>query len=462
MTKSRNVAAKSGPVLVIALTVGLGCSSDRPAAGPQPTKPEAARSANGPRQAVKVKVIRPTRQHLKRTTTPQPAHVAAYEKTEMYAKVSGYLDSFGEVRGSDGKMRPLDIGDRVKKDQALARLSAPEMEQERLHKEALLDQARAEVGQAKASLAAAQALVDAAEARLEQTIANVGRYEADVAYRKGEYERYLTLVKQQAISADIADEQLNRYRAAEAALRAAKAAVATDRANIKAEVAGLAKAKANLTSAEAHVRVAQANLNHAAVLLNYATIKAPYDGVITRRVFDVGAFIQSASAGTPQPLFEIARVDRLRIVTLVEGADAGLVRHGQPAILQLNDYRGPPLAGKVARFADALAPESRSMRTEIELDAAMTLLRPGMFGSVTITVADVPDALLVPASVVVNDGGKPAVFVVEAGKVRRRDVELGLNDGVRVHVIGGLTGSVLVVADHRERLQEGQAVEVDQ
>src|SRR5262249_23954798 len=150
--------------------------------------PAAARA--GPDQPVRVKVVRPERAHLTRLSIPQPAHVAPYEKTDLFAKVAGYLDSFGQVKDAQGKMRPVDIGDRVAKDDVLARLAVPEMEEERLQKAALVDQARAELGQAEAALAAAATLVEAAKAKREESASHVARYEADLAFRKVEYERY--------------------------------------------------------------------------------------------------------------------------------------------------------------------------------------------------------------------------------------------------------------------------------
>jgi HlyD family secretion protein len=455
------LALTSTAGLVAVFVIGLpGCSGQQSAAqtqtGKQPVSPAAT---SGSDQTLRVKVVRLTREALKRQSTPQPAHVGPYEKTDIYARVAGYLDTLGEIAGTDGKMRPVDIGDRVKKDQVLVKLSVPEMEQERQQKAALVDQAQAEQGQAEASLAAAEAMVQAAKAKLEESASHVARYEAELAFRKGEYDRYDTLVKERAVRQELADEKLNQYRAAGAAHKAAKAALATDEANIKVEQAKSLKAKADVTSAKARLKVAQANHEQTVIMLNYATIKAPYDGVITRRLVDTGAFVQSAATGKAEPLFTLARVDRLRIIADIPEAEASQVKLGQTATLLVNASRGQLLKGKVIRFADALDSGTRTMRTEVELDGPALMLRPGTFGSVTILLVDVPDALMLPTSAVVL-GGKPAVLVVEEGKARRREVELGFNEGGRVQVIGGLTGNELVIADGKTPAKDGQAVEV--
>jgi multidrug efflux pump subunit AcrA (membrane-fusion protein) len=447
------LALMSATALAAAFLIGLpGCSNKEPAAQAQAGKQSAANA--GPDQAAQVKTVRPTREHLKRLSTPQPAHVEPYEKTDIYAKVSGYLDVLGPALGPDGKPlldkngkpRPLDIGDRVAKDQVLAKLSVPEMDQERLQKAALVDQAQAEVGQAEAALEAAEALTSAAKAKIEEASSLLAKYDAEVAFRKVEYERHLQLFKDRAQQKEVVDEKLNQLRAAQAAFMAGKAAVTTAEANFKVEQARLTKAKADVASAEARWKVAKANLEHTVILLSYATIKAPYDGVLTRRLVDTGAFIQSAAAGKPEPLFTLARVDRLRIITDITKEEAGLVEIGQPATLVVEGARGQSLAGKVVRFADALDAGTRTMRTEVELDAPAKNLRPGMFGSVTIRLIDFPDALFLPTSALVTGGGKPAIWVVEEGKVRRQEVELGYNDGIRVQILRGLTGNEQVIA----------------
>src|SRR5207302_2416640 len=114
------------------------------------------------------------------------------------------------------------IGDRVKKDQVLAELWVPEMEQERVQKQALLDKAQTEVGQAEAAQKAAEAMVGVADAKVLEITSLVAKYEADVSYHKGEHERYSQLFKERALQKDVVDRELNQLRAAEAALTAAK------------------------------------------------------------------------------------------------------------------------------------------------------------------------------------------------------------------------------------------------
>jgi RND family efflux transporter MFP subunit len=413
----------------------------------------------GPDQPVRVKVVRPVREHLKVVSNPQPAHVAPYERTDLYARVHGYVEAFGQVQRADGSSRPIDIGDRVAKDQMLAKLAVPEMEQERLQKAARLDQAEAEFGQSKASLVAAEAMVEASRAKAKEAQSHVSRYRAEMAYRKSEHDRYASLFKERAVPKDLADEKFNQFQAAESAVAAAEAASATAQANVKVEEARLLKAEADVNSAKASLELARANLQHITILLSYAAVRAPYEGIIARRLVDTGAFVQSAEAGKSEPLFTMVRVDRLRIVAEIPQAEASRVRIGQTAALQVDAAGGRLLPGKVVRFADFLDSATRTMRTEIELDDQAATLRPGMFGSVTIEFVNIPDALMLPAGALVP-GSTPAVLVVEEGKARRRDIELGLKESGRVQVNRGLTGKEQVIADGVAGVRDGQAVTI--
>jgi RND family efflux transporter MFP subunit len=397
---------------------------------------------------VRVKTIRPTREHLKRTTT-QTAHVEPYEKADLFARIAGYLQKVH-----------VDIADRVKKDQLLAELWVPDMEQERVQKQALVEKVQAEVGQAEAALKAAEAMVGAAEAKVLEVSAFVAKHEADLVYHKGEYARYDQLFKDRAVQKEVVDKELNQLRTAEASLAAAKVSVTTAEASRKVEQAKPLQAQADLTGAKARLKVAHADMEQATILLRFGKITAPYDGIITRRLVHPGAFIQSGATGKADPVFTLAHVDRLRIVTEIPESDSAWIRLGQSATLQVDAARGQRFGGKVARRADALDKRSRTMLVEAELDAPTDLLRPGMYGSITITLADYPDAMLLPTSALLAGTDKPSVMIVSNGKAHRQEVGLGYNDGVRIQILRGLTGNEQVITDGKNTVREGQVVDI--
>src|SRR5262249_58716930 len=100
------------------------------------------------------------------------------------------------------------------------------------------------------------------------------------------------------------------------------------------------------------------------------------------------------------------------------------------------------------------------MRTAIDIPNHDGLLRPGMFGRVSLGLERREDALTVPASALIAEGGKTYVYIVENGKARRVEAPIGFDDGVRVEVIGGLTGDEQVIVTGKGSVKDGAPVKV--
>ncbi len=400
--------------------------------------------------ANQVAVVRPTVENLHRSTT-QPAHVEPFERTDIYAKAAGYVSQVN-----------VDIGDRVTKGQVLAQLWIPEMDQELLQKTSLVDDARAAVDQSKANISAATAAVGAAEAKLAVARAAISQHEAEVAFRRSEHERIGKLVASQSMNEAILDEKLNQLRSAESALDAAEANVQSAEANVKVAQTGQLQAEADLARAGAQLKVTEANLKHTEILMEYAQIIAPYDGLITRRVVDTGDFVRSAAAASSmtEPLFTMDQDDRLRIVFDIPESQSSQIHIGQPASLAVDALKGRTFDGRVTRTTGVLDPRTRTLRGEVEMNGGSTGLRPGMYGMITVVLADRLQALTVPAESLRYDAGRPYVLCAGNGVVEKRAVTVGYSDSNRTEIVEGLAPNDLVVADSRVSLRPGEAVRV--
>lgn len=397
--------------------------------------------------AVRVTVVQPTVEPLRRVTS-QPAHIEPFEQTSLFAKASGFIT---EVKA--------DIGDRVKPGQVLVELSIPEMEQERVQKLAAIEEARAAVGQAEARVAAALSLIDAAIARHDEATATITQQHAEVAYRQSEHARIAELVKARSVNEALEDEKLKQLQAAKAGLVAAQAAVRSADANVKVERARKTQAEADLMLATAQVKVAEASLQQTEILIEYATINAPYSGVITRRWANTGDFVRSAADGQTVPLFTLVRVDPLRIVADIPENDSSLIRDDQPATLTIDALKGRSFTGRVKRSAGVLDPKTRTLRVEVELDKPDPQLRPGMYGALTITLAERPKAILIPSRCLRFEADRAFVLIASKGQAEKRAVTVGFNDGNRAEITTGLTPDDAVIAESRSPLSHGQTVQ---
>lgn len=267
------------------------------------------------------------------------------------------------------------------------------------------------------------------------------------------------MVKRGVMEPQIETETQSQYKAAGAKVLSAEATV-------KKAKADRDKAKADVRSAQARVDVAKAEARRLEVLLAYAKIRAPFDGVVTRRKVSTGDFVQPA-AGKGDWLFAVARLDPVRVVVDVPEADAALVEEKSEVSLNIPALRVPALSAKVTRTSWALAPGSRTLRAEIDLPNKDGKLRPGMYVYARVK-GEQPAAWALPASALVKQGDVMVCYLIEGGKAVRTPVQAGRSDGQFTEVLKrqttGTSSSVdwtgkEVVAAKAAGLTDGQAVQ---
>jgi len=437
------VAAVVAAVLLLGSNPGIKTPTAQ-AQGPQPFQPPGSKKEPGTVNGVQT--VSPTVEDLHRLTT-QPVQVESYESTAVHAKAAGFL-----------KNVQFDIGDRVAKDQVLAELWIPEMDQELLQKAALVKQARSVSEQAQAQLATAKALVAAVGAELAESKAAIAQHEAELVYRRMEHRRIAALVQSRSVNEAIEDEKLKQLQSAEAALAAAHARVRSAEARVLVEQARHEEAQANLVLTLSQLEVAEANLEQTRIIMRYAQIRAPYDGLISRRWVDSGDFVASAAGGKSEPLFTVDRIDKLRLVFDVPESESALIQVGQPTSLVVDALKNRSFSGRVVRTTGVLDAKTRTLRVEAELDEPATSLRPGMYGMITVTLAERPQAVVLPTRCIHFDDLRPYVFCADDGAAKRRPVELGYSDGTRSEIISGIGPNDIVIVDFRPPVQKANGV----
>jgi RND family efflux transporter MFP subunit len=197
--------------------------------------------------------------------------------------------------------------------------------------------------------------------------------------------------------------------------------------------------------AAAQVDLAAAAADRIRTLLEYRTIVAPFDGIVAQRLVNRGDFVQSASAGRSTPLFTVQRVDIIRVFCNVPESEVARLRIGQRAMVAPFALMGQLFEGTVMRFAARLDPETRTMRTEIDLANPRGVLFPGMYARVTLETEARRDVLTLPASAVLNDANGSFVYIVEQDRIRRQVIMTGLTEGTAVEITEGLPEGADVV-----------------
>jgi RND family efflux transporter MFP subunit len=160
-----------------------------------------------------------------------------------------------------------------------------------------------------------------------------------------------------------------------------------------------------------------------------------------------------------KPLFTVQRIDTIRVFCEVPENDVPYLHIGDPAIVKPSGLEGKPFIGKVTRFSLRLDPETRNMRTEIDLSNPDERLYPGMYATVSLEMNQRPDALTVPAAAVGSDGDGAFVYSMSDDRITRLAVKTGLTDNGRVEVTAGLSEETLVVATIKSAPPPGTEVQ---
>jgi membrane fusion protein (multidrug efflux system) len=310
-----------------------------------------------------------------------PADVQAYQDASIFARTNGYLAHWYK-----------DIGTQVPAGELLASIETPEID-------AQLEQARADEHTAQAQYDIAKVTAD----------------------------RWVGLLKTNAVSREVAEQ---------------------DVATMKAQAATLASTRANV--------------NRLSKLQSYERVVAPFAGVVTARNIDVGALIDSGSAGgSKMELFHLAETDKLRVFVDVPQVYAQDMQPGVPATLTLPQRPDRPLRGTVARTSGAINSASRTLRVEVDVDNRDGAVLPGAYALVDLEMTASQPLLSVPVNTLLFRPNGVQVAVVDGtGKVLLRTVTLGRDFGTTVEVTSGLDVSERVIANPGDAIAPGDAVRV--
>jgi Cu(I)/Ag(I) efflux system membrane fusion protein len=170
------------------------------------------------------------------------------------------------------------------------------------------------------------------------------------------------------------------------------------------------------------------------------SLRAPRAGHVIRKTAVQGGHVEPGT-----PLFEIADLSTVWLLTEVYEQDAARVHVGQEAVWTTGGFAGERWKGTVTFVQPTVDAASRTLEVRVELANADGRLRPGMYGDVTLA-APAADALAVPAEAVVDTGDRRYVFVAqEGGRFEPRVVELGGRAGGDVQVLTGLREGEVVV-----------------
>ncbi|HTX19492.1 MAG TPA: efflux RND transporter periplasmic adaptor subunit [Bacteroidota bacterium] len=210
-------------------------------------------------------------------------------------------------------------------------------------------------------------------------------------------------------------------------------------------------AKQDLDNAEAQMKVAQANFETAKTRLSYARITAPFAGTITKRFLDEGALVATSNA----TLFTLMDLDSVKVIVNILEKDVPQISVGKTARIIVDAFPGKEYTGVITRLSEAIDLSTRTMAVEVGVPNKDHSLKPGMYATVTLTLAEHQNAVTVPTEAVLNDNNGIFVYTLQNGTVKRTAVTIGIERKSRMEVLSGLAGNEDVIVIGQQLVRDG-------
>ena len=225
-----------------------------------------------------------------------------------------------------------------------------------------------------------------------------------------------------------------------------------------------AQTKLEVTVAQANAARAQARLAEAN--LENTRVRAPFAGTVLRKDAEVGEIVAPSSAGgglTRTAIVTMADLSTLEVEVDVNEAYIAQVRNGQAARITLDAYPDTSFAGQVRQVVPTADRQKATVQVKVAILDRDPRILPEMGAKVVFDAHDAqaqaaPRRVFVPRTAIDEAGGRPAVWVVEDGKVRQQNVDVGPSRGDRIEVRQGLAGGETLVLSPPAGLKNGSRV----
>jgi len=294
----------------------------------------------------------------------------------------------------------------------------------------------------EAALAQADANVTRDKALLAQSEAQLNRDASNAEYQQLTAERQAQLRDRGIISKDQADQ--------------ARAQADATAALVKADRAAVDSARAQLTAGGAAVDTAR-------VQLSYTTIRSPIDGRTGNLTVKVGNLVTANNTelitiAQVQPVFVTFTIPAVHLPTV----KAHLGKDPLSVVAIPQDADATPANGKLAFVDNAVDMTTDSIKLKATFDNPDRRLWPGQFAKVTLRLATIPHATVVPAQAVQTGQDGQYVFVVKQDStVEQRPITAGQHVDQDIVIEAGLKSGETVVTEGQLRLEPGSRVTTD-
>ncbi len=200
----------------------------------------------------------------------------------------------------------------------------------------------------------------------------------------------------------------------------------------------------------------RARLKKAQEDMDDTQILAPFSGFMGSRTISEGQYV---TRGTM--LADLVDLDNLKVEAYVPERYIGLMKTGMSVTFRTVSFPDKIFSGTVYFLAPEVDALNRTLLIKARVDNTDSLLRPGMFGNMQLTVAEYDNAMTIPeAAISFNREGVTVMVVNESDQAELRTIEIGIRISGKAQIVSGLTSSDRVVVEGHQKLYPGAQVTV--
>jgi RND family efflux transporter MFP subunit len=220
------------------------------------------------------------------------------------------------------------------------------------------------------------------------------------------------------------------------------------------------KIKLAYEAAYAQLQQAQATVNLARHNLEVSIMKAPFSGVITSKNAEVGDVINPLMGGFSPTKGVLTLMDfsKIKVDLYIPQSDISKIKKNQKAILRVDTYPEKEFKGKVHLINLAADPLSKTFLVQLIFDNSDLLLKPGIFGQVSIITEIRSKTLVIPNEALIDN---QFVFIIENGKAVKKKVTTGLKSDNKVEILNGIRAGDLIIVKGNYGLEDGNPVTIE-
>jgi RND family efflux transporter MFP subunit len=393
-----------GMMSMAALSVLAGCGTGKQKAGPEPVPVNA--------DIVATQQVQPSWSYS--------GEIRPDTEVQLAFKEPGYIAVLYHVKGADGRMRDLQVGDEIPAGTVLARLRRSDYE--------------ASLNSAVGQQSSMQGSLEASQAELERAKADQARADLD-------FDRAQALYAAKAMTRPDYDAAVNQHTSATASVEAGVRQIEARRGQMAAALAQTVSARINLGD---------------------TSLYAPMPGVIVEKNVEPGSLV---AAGT-----RAFTLDDTRVVKVNFGVPDSMLANlklGAPVPVELDALQGRALTGRITEIAASANRESRVFNVEVTLPNRDRSLKVGMIAAVRVEQPNAQNVPVVPLTALMTaESGSTnySIFTVKEREGKQfaqlTSVRIGQTFGKSVVINEGLTPGERIIVNRTNQLSDGSPIRV--